>query len=87
MKDNNKLKDLNISNNSSHGNSISYQQSLVRLRMWNNPISGHAMVAMLQALKNNTTLQELYVFSYPPAIKDKISSIAQEINTREEANN
>jgi len=49
--------------------------------MWDNPISGEAMVTTLDALRYNSTLQWLYIPSYPPAIMDRVRSIVQEINT------
>ncbi|XP_065918721.1 nucleotide-binding oligomerization domain-containing protein 1-like [Dysidea avara] len=61
---------------------ITTNKSLVRLRMWDNPISGETTVTILQALRGNMTLQELVVPSYPTAIKDRITSIEQEINTK-----
>ena len=50
--------------------------------MSDNPISGEAMLTIGQALRGNTTLQQLVVPSYPPAIEDRIRSIVQEINTK-----
>jgi len=54
---------------------------LVELWMSGNPIS-EAMLTILQVLRGNITIQWLDVPSYPPAIKDRIRSIVQEINTK-----
>ena len=89
VKDNNKLKMLDISYNAITDDvaealttALATNKSLVELWMINNPISGEAMVTVAHALRDSNTLQLLYVPSYPPAIKDRISSIVQEINTK-----
>ncbi|XP_065885615.1 protein NLRC5-like isoform X2 [Dysidea avara] len=89
VKDTNKLEELYISYNNitddvaeDIATSLAANKSLVELRMSENPISGEAMTRILQALRGNNTIQELLVPSYPPAIKDMIRSIEQEINTK-----
>jgi len=89
VKDTNKLKELNISHNAITDDVaedtttlLATNKSLVELWMSGNPISREAMLTIVQALRGNTTLQRLYVPSYPPAIKDRIRSIEQEINTK-----
>ncbi|XP_065918941.1 protein NLRC5-like [Dysidea avara] len=84
VKDTNKLKELDISYNAITDDVadvftlLTTNKSLVVLWMSGNPISREAMTRSLQALRGNNTLQELYVPSYPPAIR----SIEQEINTK-----
>ncbi|XP_065884085.1 NLR family CARD domain-containing protein 3-like [Dysidea avara] len=89
VKDTNKLKELNIKHNTitddvaeDIATSLATNKSLVELRMSGNPISGEAITRILQALRGNNTIQLLVVPSYPPAIKDRIRSIEQEINTK-----
>jgi len=89
VKDTNKLMRLNINNNAITDDVaedittlLATNKSLVKLWMSDNPISGEAMLTIVQALRGNTTLQWLRVPSYPPAIKDRIRSIVQEINTK-----
>jgi len=61
---------------------LATNKSIKLLTMSGNSISGEAMVTILQGLRDNNTLQQLLVPSYPPAIKDRIRSIIQEINTK-----
>ena len=90
VKDTNKLKELCINYNAiitddvveDIATSLATNKSLVKLGMNGNPISGEAITRILQALRGNNTIQLLYVPSYPPAIKDMIRSIEQEINTK-----
>ncbi|XP_065885602.1 protein NLRC3-like isoform X1 [Dysidea avara] len=89
VKDTNKLKELSISHNAitddvaeDIATSLATNKSLVKLRMSDNPISGEAITRIVQALRGNNTIQVLLVPSYPPAIKDMIRSIEQEINTK-----
>ena len=89
VKDTNKLKELYISNNAITDDVaedvsalLTTNKSLLRLRIWGNRISGEAILSILQALRSNSTLQELAVSDYPPEIKDRIRSIKQEINTK-----
>ncbi|XP_065918942.1 protein NLRC5-like [Dysidea avara] len=88
VKDTNKLKELSISDNTITDDVaedftlLTTNKSLVKLWMRGNPISGGAVTRCLQALRGNNTLQVLHVPSYPPAIKDMIRSIEQEINTK-----
>jgi len=89
VKDTNKLKVLNIYYNAITDDvaedittALATNKSLVELRMKDNPISGEAMVAILQALRSNNTLQKLVVPSYPSECRDRsrARSIEQEIN-------
>ena len=89
VKDTNKLKELSISLNNitddvveDIATSLATNKSLVKLWMRGNPISGEAITRIVQALRGNNTIQVLSVPSYPPAIKDMIRSIEQEINTK-----
>jgi len=89
VKDTNKLECLNINNNAITDDVaedittlLAINKSLEVLWMFGNPISEEAMVTILQALRDNNTLQWLQVPSYPPAIEDRIRSIVQEINTK-----
>jgi len=89
VKDTNKLKVLDISINAITDDVaedittlLATNKSLERLGMSGNPISGEAMVTILQGLRDNNTLQVLHVPSYPPAINNRIRSIVQEINTK-----
>ena len=88
VKDTNKLKELFIIHNAITDDVaddftlLTTNKSLVELWMSGNPISGEAMIRCLQALRGNNTIQVLYVPRYPPAIKDGIRSIEQEINTK-----
>jgi len=89
VKDTNKLKMLYISHNAITDDVtedittlLATNKSLVWLEMSNNPISGEAILIMLQALRDNNRLQQLYVPSYPPAIKDRIRLTVQEINAK-----
>ena len=57
---------------------LATNKSLVKLCMNDNPISGEAMVTILQSLTCNNALHYLFA---PTNIKDRIRSIVQEINT------
>jgi len=89
VKDNNKLKKLDISDNAITDDvaeimatALAANKSLVKLWMSANPrISGKAIVTILQALRVNYTLQELDV-PICSAVEDRIRSIVQEINTK-----
>jgi len=65
---------------------LTINKSLVGLGMIGNPISGETVLAMLQALKGNMTLQELWVPVSPLSsekwIISEIKSIKAEINTK-----
>jgi len=89
VKDTNKLKELYISHNAITDDVaedittlLATNKSLLRLWMRGNPIRGETMLTIVQALRGNTTLQLLVVPSYLPAIKNRIRSIVQEINTK-----
>ena len=90
VKDNNKLKILRIECGTITDDvadaiitALTINKSLEELYIYGNAISGETIVAILQALRgNNDTLKELRVSSYAPAIKEKIKSMEQEINTK-----
>ena len=89
LKDAKKLKGLTINNNTVTDDAVddiarvlTMNKSLLELWMWGNPISGEAIIIIIQALKENDTLQELYIPIYHLAIKHRIRSIEQEINTK-----
>ena len=90
VKNTTKLRMLNIINNDITDEAaedittaLTTNKSLVKLWMSDNPISGEAIVTILQALSETiSTLELLDVPSYPPAIKDRITSVKQEINTK-----
>jgi len=89
IQDAKKLKGLTINNNTisddaadNIATALTVNKSLSELWMWGNPISGEAIVMIMQALRENYTLQKLYIPSYHVAIKHRIKSIEQEINTK-----
>ena len=89
VKDNDQLKELDISINSitdavadTLTSAIATNKSLVKLRMKRNAISGETMVTVLEALKHNNTLQRLDIPIYPPVIMDRIGVLVQEFNTK-----
>ena len=89
VKNSNKLRGLYIYNNvitddvaDDIATTLTINLSLVRLEMSGNPISGEAMIVILQALLANNTLQILGVSCYPPEIEEKIRSLEQEVNEK-----
>lgn len=89
VKDSDKLKELHIRNNNitdditeSIITLLATNRSLKRLEMHGNPISGEAIALIVQSLRGNSTLHQLGVPRYRPAIKNKIKSAEQEINRK-----
>jgi len=84
VKDSNNLAQLYISDNAVTDDAAEAMTTLMTnksiMNLWidGNPISGEAIVTILQSLKDNQTLQELFFPNYPPVIKDKIGLIVQE---------
>ena len=91
VKDNNKLKKLNIHSNAITDDAcaaittaLERNSCLVTLYMYNNPLSGEAIVNILNGLKVNNTLELLGLPSCPKDIKKIISSL-QEVNKNRES--
>ncbi|XP_065904015.1 nucleotide-binding oligomerization domain-containing protein 1-like [Dysidea avara] len=86
VKDSTKLKILTINHNNitddvadDIANALAVNKSLHTLDMYN-PISGESMQLILQALRANKILDALTLPSCPPAIKEKLVSLKDEIN-------
>ena len=58
--------------------------TLVRLDMYNNPISEECAQLIVQALQHNNTLQELCLNGYHDDVKEKIRSLQEEVNKKRE---
>jgi len=89
VKDNTKLKELDIRHNAFTDDVVedittvlTNNKSLLKLWMTDNSLSGEAIVTVLQALKGDSVLQTLAVPSYLPNIYYRIRSIEQEINRK-----
>ena len=87
VKNTNKLETLYINNNAINDDvaddiatALTINKSLVELEMYGNPISGKAIVTVLQAI--NSTLQRLWVPTYNSEIKRRIVLIGHEINSK-----
>ena len=85
LKDNNKLKLLSIACNDITDNAsdaittaLEKNSCLVRLWMWGNPLTGKAIVNIMNSLKSNNTLELLGVPKFTVDI-EKISSSLQEV--------
>ena len=89
----NKLKGLSVSNNNITDDAcnaiamVMSNTSLVSLRMWDNPISGEAILPIVQALQTNNTLELLRLPNYPKDIKKSITSIQTTINCNRKCHN
>ena len=59
--------------------------SLIKLKMYANPISGECSRLIVQALQHNNTLQYLYLPSYSYQVREKITSSAEEVNKKRES--
>ena len=91
LKDNNKLKELNIADNyvtndASDAITTALQRNscLVTLYMDRNPLTGKAIVNIVNSLKGNNTLQVLWLPTCPEDIKKRISSLQEVINEKRE---
>ena len=87
VKDNNKLKVLNIANNAitdaacdTISTALKSNNCLVTLYMNNNPLTGEAIVTIVNVLKVNNMLELLGLSQCPEGIKKTISSIQEIIN-------
>jgi len=85
--DSNRLEGLYVYNNvitddvaEDIATTLTINSSLVRLEMSGNPISGEAIIVIVQALLANNTLQRLGISCYPPETEEKIRSIEHEVN-------
>ena len=87
VKDNNKLKVLNISGNAITDDArdaittaLERNSCLVILSMYHNPLTGEAIVNIVNALKVNNTLELLELPNCPEDTKKTISSLQEVIN-------
>ena len=92
VKDNNKLKVLNIANNAITDDAcdaittaLKSNSCLVTLYMTNNPLTSEAIVTIVNALKVNNTLSLLGLPQCPEGIKKTISSLQEIINKNRES--
>jgi len=86
VKDAKKLKKLEIHSNNITADitkdvcmTLTINKSLVKLVMYRNPIDEAAIITILQAVKDNSTLKELCVPNYSPAI---MGQMVEEINAK-----
>jgi len=91
LKDNNKPKELSITNNAITDDAcdtittaLERNSCLVRLLMHRNPLTGGGE-AIVNSLKANGTLAVLELLNCPEDIKMKISSLQEVINKKREA--
>ena len=93
LKDNNKLKELNIADNDVTDDAsdaittaLERNSCLVKLHMYDNPLTGEAIVNIVNSLKgNNNTLAELWLPTCPEDIKQRISFLQEFINEKRES--
>ena len=89
LKDNNKLKRLNnaITDDACAAITTALERNscLVRLSMDDNPLTGEAIVNIVNGLKVNNTLELLLLPSCPEDIKKTISSLQEVINKNRES--
>ena len=93
LKDNNKLKELNIVYNAIRTDdacaaittALERNSCLVRLIMYDNPLTGEAIVNIVNGLKVNNTLEVLQLPRCPKDIKKTISSLEEVINKNRES--
>ena len=92
VKDNNKLKVLNIADNAITDDAcdaittaLKSNNCLVELYMNSNPLTGEAIVTIVNALKVNNTLSLLGLPQCPEGIKKTISSLQEVINKNRES--
>ena len=90
LKDNNKLKKLDIAYNAITDDAcaaittaLERNSCLVTLYIYNNPLTGEAIVNIVNGLKVNNTLAVLRLPKCPKDIKKTISSLEEVINNRE----
>ena len=92
LKDNNKLKWLNIPSNAITDDAcaaittaLERNSCLVELYMYKNPLTGEAIVNIVNGLKINNTLELLRLPTCPEDIKKTISSLQEVINKNRES--
>ena len=92
LKDSNKLKELYISLNDITDDvgdalttALERNSCLVTLYMGHNPITGEAIVNIVNSLKVNNALAQLGLPKYPKDIKKRISSLQEVINKKRES--
>ena len=92
LKDNNKLKQLNIAFNEVTDDAcdaittaLKENSCLVRLYMYNNPLTGKAIVNIVNSLKKNYTLELIGLPKCPENSKERISFLQKVINTKRES--
>ena len=92
LKDNNTLKHLHIEYNDVTDDAsdaittaMERNSHLVTLSMHGNPLTGEAIVNIVNSLKGNNTLSRLWLPIYPEDIKKIISSLQEVINEKRES--
>ena len=92
LKDNNKLKELNIDDNAITDDAcdaitagLEKNNCLVELSMYDNPLTGEAIVNIVNSLKVNNTLALLRLPKCPEDIKKTISSLREVIHKNRES--
>ena len=92
LKDNNKLKELNIAHNDVTDDAsdaitttLERNSCLVGLYMYNNPLTGEAIVNIVNGLKGNDTLAVLWLPECLEDIQKTISCLQEDINEKRES--
>ena len=87
VKDNNKLKVLNIDHNAITDDAcdaittaLKSNSCLVTLTMWGNPLSSEAILNIVQCLKVNDTIQLIGLPECPKGIQENIRSLQEVVN-------
>ena len=91
LKDNNKLKELNIGDNAITNDAcdaittaLKKNNCLIELYIWGNPLIGEALINIVDSLKVNNTLAVLWLPECPHDIKMTINSLQEDINKHRE---
>ena len=92
VKDNNKLKELDIDHNDITDDTcdaittaLESNSCLVTLYMYDNPLSNEAIVKIIQCLKDNNTLQLIRLPECPRGIQENIRSLQKVVNKKRES--
>ena len=92
LKDNNKLKELNIVYNAITDDAcdaittaLERNSCLVELHMDGNPLSSEAMTTIVQCLEVNYTLQLLRLLKCPEGVQENIRSLQEVVNKKRES--
>ena len=92
LKDNNKLKELEIDNNAITDDAcdaittaLERNSCLVKLGMCDNPLSSEAIINIIQCLEVNDTLQLLGLPKCPQDIHENIRSLQKAVNDKRES--